>query len=74
MSRLPLTAVIVVATLLTATAALAGEKRTVFVSVCPYPDWELIAELGANPEIAVEFVCQITDINGIRRTVPVPIP
>ena len=74
MNRLPLTAVIVVATLLTATAALAGEKRRVFVSVCPYPDWSLIAELQANPEIAVDFVCQITDINGNHRTVRVPIP
>ena len=74
MSRLLLTAVIVVATLLTATAALAGEKRPVFVSVCPYADWELIAELQANPEIAVEFVCRITDINGNSRTARVPIP
>lgn len=73
MSRLPLTAVIVVAMLLIATAALAEEKRSVLVSICPSSDWQLIAELQANPEIAVEFVCEITDINGVRRTVSVPI-
>lgn len=74
MKRIPLAASLALAGFLVATAALAGEKRPVFVSVCPHADWELIAELQANPQIAIEFVCQITDINGIRRTVPALIP
>ena len=76
MKRMPFAAGVAAAALLvvtTATAAFSGEKRSISVHVCPTHDWELIAELQAKPEIAVEFVCQFT-INGSRRTLPVPIP
>ena len=37
------------------------------------PDATPCALISHLQAAAVEFVCQITDINGIRRTVPVPI-